>query len=221
MLLPPRSPAQLATGGARVAGRREHAGAHEPAHRRAGRGRGGLRRDRRRPCGADLLGRPRGQVLLSAATAALVGARSPQGVRERELGEYRLKDIERPERIYQLDVEGLQSSFPPLRTHERSRSTSTSGSSGGSRRTSRARWSGPWRRSARSDPGGVSPTGCRRAVHRLPLVGAPRGHDRRDRSDRPLRLLTSYRRFGCAAVARVTKSARASLKPGWSCGLWP
>ena len=58
-----------------------------------------------------------GQVLLSAATAALVGASLPDGVRERDLGEYRLKDIDRPERIYQLDVDGLSSSFPPLRTH--------------------------------------------------------------------------------------------------------
>ena len=29
-----------------------------------------------------------------------------------------MKDIDRPERIYQLDVEGLPSSFPPLRTHD-------------------------------------------------------------------------------------------------------
>jgi class 3 adenylate cyclase len=58
-----------------------------------------------------------GQVLLSAATAALVGTALPEGVRERDLGEHRLKDIDRPERIYQLDVDGLPSSFPPLRTH--------------------------------------------------------------------------------------------------------
>jgi class 3 adenylate cyclase len=58
-----------------------------------------------------------GQVLLSAATAALVGNSLPDGVRERELGSFRLKDIDHPERIYQLDVEGLPSSFPPLRTH--------------------------------------------------------------------------------------------------------
>lgn len=57
-----------------------------------------------------------GQVLLSAATAALVGDGLPDGVSERELGEYRLKDLDRPERIYQLDVDGLTSSFPPLRT---------------------------------------------------------------------------------------------------------
>lgn len=58
-----------------------------------------------------------GQVLLSAPTAALVGTSLPDGVRERDLGEHRLKDIDRPERIYQLDVDGLPSSFPPLRTH--------------------------------------------------------------------------------------------------------
>jgi hypothetical protein len=57
-----------------------------------------------------------GQVLLSAATAALVGAALPEGVRERDLGEHRLKDIDQPERIYQLEVDGLPSSFPPLRT---------------------------------------------------------------------------------------------------------
>jgi len=58
-----------------------------------------------------------GQVLLSAATAALVSGVLPDGVSERELGEYQLKDLDRPERIYQLDVDGLASSFPPLRTH--------------------------------------------------------------------------------------------------------
>jgi class 3 adenylate cyclase len=58
-----------------------------------------------------------GQVLLSAATANLVGTTLPEGVRERDLGEHRLKDIDRPEHIYQLDVDGLPSAFPPLRTH--------------------------------------------------------------------------------------------------------
>jgi class 3 adenylate cyclase len=58
-----------------------------------------------------------GQVLLSAATAALVGTGLPEGVRERDLGKHRLKDIDHPEHIYQLDVDGLPSTFPPLRTH--------------------------------------------------------------------------------------------------------
>ena len=58
-----------------------------------------------------------GQVLLSAATAAIVGTALPEGVRERDLGQHRLKDIDQPERIYQLEVDGLPSTFPPLRTH--------------------------------------------------------------------------------------------------------
>jgi class 3 adenylate cyclase len=58
-----------------------------------------------------------GQVLLSSATAALVGTTLPEGVRERDLGAHRLKDIDEPERIYQLEVDGLPSAFPPLRTH--------------------------------------------------------------------------------------------------------
>jgi class 3 adenylate cyclase len=57
-----------------------------------------------------------GQVLLSAATAALVGSSLPDGVRPLDLGEYRLKDIDQPEHIYQLDVDDLPSTFPPLRT---------------------------------------------------------------------------------------------------------
>ena len=58
-----------------------------------------------------------GQVLLSSATAALVTDTLPEGVHERDLGRHRLKDLDAPERIFQLDVDGLQTSFPPLRTH--------------------------------------------------------------------------------------------------------
>ena len=38
------------------------------------------------------------------------------GIGFRDLGEYRLKDLDRPERIYQVDVDGLPVDFPPLRT---------------------------------------------------------------------------------------------------------
>jgi YVTN family beta-propeller protein len=55
-----------------------------------------------------------GQVLLSNATQELV-ENEVEGVSVRELGQYRLKDIERPERLYQLDIEGLETRFPPLR----------------------------------------------------------------------------------------------------------
>lgn len=57
-----------------------------------------------------------GQVTMSAATAALVGSALPPGSALRDLGTHRLKDLPRPEHIYQLDVEGLNHDFPPLRS---------------------------------------------------------------------------------------------------------
>jgi YVTN family beta-propeller protein len=57
------------------------------------------------------------QVLLSNATRELVEDELG-GVTVRELGSYRLKDIDRPERLYQLDIEGLRTEFPPLRAEK-------------------------------------------------------------------------------------------------------
>jgi class 3 adenylate cyclase/DNA-binding NarL/FixJ family response regulator len=57
-----------------------------------------------------------GQVLLSqSAYAVLVDDVLPD-LGFRDLGEHRLKDLDRPERIYQLVVPDLPSDFPPLRT---------------------------------------------------------------------------------------------------------
>ncbi len=59
-----------------------------------------------------------GQVLLSATTYALIegsGAWPPE-VDARDLGEHALKDLSRPERIYELTIAGLRSEFPPIRT---------------------------------------------------------------------------------------------------------
>jgi predicted ATPase len=55
-----------------------------------------------------------GQVVLSSRTREAVSGRLPDGVRVRDLGEHRLKDISEPERLFQLDVEGLRTEFPPL-----------------------------------------------------------------------------------------------------------
>jgi class 3 adenylate cyclase len=55
-----------------------------------------------------------GQVLLSNATRELVED-GFAGVSVRDLGSYRLKDLDRDERLYQLDVAGLRDDFPPLR----------------------------------------------------------------------------------------------------------
>ena len=57
-----------------------------------------------------------GQVLLSSAAAALAADRLPGGASLRDLGEYRLKDLGRPERLFQLVHPGLEAMFPPLTT---------------------------------------------------------------------------------------------------------
>jgi len=56
-----------------------------------------------------------GQVLVSGVTREIVEDGLPPGARLRDLGLHRLKDIERPERLYQLEIEGLRRDFPPLR----------------------------------------------------------------------------------------------------------
>jgi class 3 adenylate cyclase len=60
-----------------------------------------------------------GQVLLSRSTAGIIDDEEIPSVGLRDLGEHRLKDIDRPERIFQLLVEGLPAEFPPLRTIDR------------------------------------------------------------------------------------------------------
>jgi YVTN family beta-propeller protein len=57
-----------------------------------------------------------GQVLLSSTTRELVEDELPPGVTIRDLGERRLKDLERPERLFQLVIEGLRSHFAALKT---------------------------------------------------------------------------------------------------------
>jgi len=57
-----------------------------------------------------------GQVLLSRTTRDLVEDELPPGVTIRDLGERRLKDLERPEPLTQLEIEGLPSQFGALRT---------------------------------------------------------------------------------------------------------
>src|SRR5438874_3473881 len=53
-----------------------------------------------------------GQVLMSEPTKALVDTEV------RDLGAHRLKDLSAPERIYQLEIDGLPSEFPLLKTIE-------------------------------------------------------------------------------------------------------
>jgi predicted ATPase/class 3 adenylate cyclase len=55
-----------------------------------------------------------GQVLLSGATAELLWQSLPDGVTLRDLGAHRLKDLGRPEQVFQLEADFLPSNFPPL-----------------------------------------------------------------------------------------------------------
>jgi class 3 adenylate cyclase len=57
-----------------------------------------------------------GQVLLSSSTRELVEDDLPPGVYLRDLGPFRLKDIDQPLRLYQVVAVGLDERFPPPRT---------------------------------------------------------------------------------------------------------
>jgi len=55
-----------------------------------------------------------GQVLLSAAFAGIVSDHLPDGASLLDLGEHRLKDLQRPEHIFQLVHPGIPSDFPAI-----------------------------------------------------------------------------------------------------------
>ena len=57
-----------------------------------------------------------GQILLSLATEELVRDQLPAKVALRDMGERRLKDLIRPERVFQVIAADLPAEFPPLRT---------------------------------------------------------------------------------------------------------
>jgi predicted ATPase/class 3 adenylate cyclase len=57
-----------------------------------------------------------GQTLVSQTTGELVRGVLPGGTALRDLGEHRLKDLDRPDRVFQLLSPGLPSDFPPLRS---------------------------------------------------------------------------------------------------------
>ncbi len=55
-----------------------------------------------------------GQVLISGTTADLLAGLLPVGVGLRDLGQHRLKDLGRPEQVFQLEAKFLTADFPPL-----------------------------------------------------------------------------------------------------------
>jgi predicted ATPase/class 3 adenylate cyclase len=59
-----------------------------------------------------------GQVLISGACAEMLEGRMAPGCTLRDLGVHRLKDIDRPENVYQLVAAGLKNEFSQLRSLE-------------------------------------------------------------------------------------------------------
>jgi predicted ATPase/class 3 adenylate cyclase len=59
-----------------------------------------------------------GQILVSETSAALIRDSLPAGASLRDLGLHRLKDLGRPQHIFQLQAIGLEAEFPPLRSLE-------------------------------------------------------------------------------------------------------
>ena len=72
-----------------------------------------------------------GQILLSRSTRDVVADDLPPDQRLLDLGVYPLKDLPRPERVYQLVVDGLPSQFPPLKTLEEQELARRPGRAGG------------------------------------------------------------------------------------------
>jgi len=60
-----------------------------------------------------------GQVLISESTRILAERGLPSDLTLRDLGEHRLKDLPRPEHLYQLVIEGQPDAFPPIRSMAR------------------------------------------------------------------------------------------------------
>ena len=57
-----------------------------------------------------------GQVLVSGAMYELLAGRLPDGIGLRDLGEHHLRDLGRPERVFQVTGPGLPEGFGPLRS---------------------------------------------------------------------------------------------------------
>lgn len=57
-----------------------------------------------------------GQIVISGATRSLVEGKLGEGVGLADLGQHRLRDLTAPERLCQVNADGLPNQFPPLRS---------------------------------------------------------------------------------------------------------
>lgn len=60
-----------------------------------------------------------GQILISAATRELIEDDLPEGISLRDLGEHRLRDLARPQHLFQVAAQDMPIEFPPLRSLDR------------------------------------------------------------------------------------------------------
>ncbi len=60
-----------------------------------------------------------GQMVMTETTRNLVRELLPGDIHLRDLGEHRLRDLREAEHVYQIDVNGMPSTFPPLKTVDR------------------------------------------------------------------------------------------------------
>ena len=132
-----------------------------------------------------------GQVLLSDVAAGLVADHLPADATLRDLGVHRLRDLARPERVWQLVHPDLADDFAPLRTLDEFRHNLPSAADPAGRADGRdGRAASPRRRSAaghgdRGRRGGQDPprpAGRRRVGRPVPrrrVVGRPRRRGRR------------------------------------------
>lgn len=65
-----------------------------------------------------------GQIVCSASTERLLEDDPPTGVTFQSLGTHHLKDLDRPEEIFQVNAEGLRDDFPPVRSESGGPTTS-------------------------------------------------------------------------------------------------
>ena len=56
-----------------------------------------------------------GQILISSSAQVCIGQELPTNVSTKDLGYHLLKDLEQPEHLFQINIPGLLSDFPPLR----------------------------------------------------------------------------------------------------------
>ena len=157
-----------------------------------------------------------GQVVLSEAVTSIVRATLPDGASLRDLGDHRLKDLTRPERVVQLVHPELADAFPPLRSlsaHTHNLPIVLTPFIGRESVVADAlgRLGSPdVRLLTLTGPGGIGKTRlalqvAAEAAERLPARRDVRRRSRRSRTTRPGRARPSRRRSACRTSAGRTR----------------